>query len=180
MSEPTAKHLEEARDLVRPCPGWTVTVDLIARAIARAEERGQEKEEQTIANLRAFYAEKLDIGDPKACWDDIVSAAEERGFERGKASAPANLWGWSKGSGSSWLLCPRVLRDGLLVVDSRDVRGMIYGGIGSNDYMTVRCLGPSQYSKRVKRKTMKGAWSALSKLMGEPLPPPPSDLKGDV
>ena len=99
-----------------------------------------------------------------------LAAAEARGFERGQKMNPATVWGWAAASGGDgWLLCPMVLRGGQLVVDADDVRGMIFGE-PRRDYAAVRRLATREYSKRVRRKTMKGAWSALAKLMGEPIP----------
>ena len=58
-------------------------VDHIARALASAhaagEEKGREAELRTDCDLRAHYAARLGMDDPKSCWDDIVSAAEEKG-----------------------------------------------------------------------------------------------------
>ena len=83
MAEPTAEHYAEASAWLSRDRDGTHYGDVqdLAHALAAAESRGQEREERAIANLRADYADKLGIGDPKACWDDIVSAAERKGSD---------------------------------------------------------------------------------------------------
>lgn len=107
-----------------------------------------------------------------------VADAEARGFAQGQKANPATTWGWAAANGGDgWLLCPMVLRGQHLVTDTDAVRGMIFGEPGRAGYAAVRRLGSSRYSKRIRRKTMKGACNALAKLMGEPLPALPDSLE---
>lgn len=167
--EPTAEHFEEAHRIAPiDCPIGAIT--RIAHALAAREARGAKGSDDRA--LRMFYADNLGIdytGDTVPCWDDILEAAEARGFERGQKANPAAVWGWAAAVGNGWLLCPMVRGD-QLVVDVNDVRGMIFGEPGREGYAAVRRFVNREYSKRVRRKTMEGARSALSKLMGESIP----------
>lgn len=142
--EPTAEHIAEARAL-------------------RPEGRPDEYEQWCQTH------EGTDQDWHDWCVARALAAAEARGFERGQKANPAAVWGWAAAVGNGWLLCPMVRGD-QLVVDVNDVRGMIFGEPGREGYAAVRRFVNREYSKRVRRKTMEGARSALSKLMGESIP----------
>lgn len=83
--EDEAEELRDERDNLRR--------ELEEARLTLLNERGEGETDalRVDGDLRAYYAARLDIGDPKACWDDIVRAAEEKGRREMRDGIVADL-----------------------------------------------------------------------------------------
>jgi hypothetical protein len=86
---------------------------------------------------------------------------------------------WTPANGSGWLLCGMVHRDGRVVPNTDDLRGLIANGLVSGHFaVTYHPNTLDRWGKRRRTKSMEGARRSLARILGRELPPLPEVPRG--